>query len=62
MTEDEMIGGHHRLDGHEFEQAAGDTGGQRSLVCCNPWGHKELDIMTEQLDHTQKDSIVQLYK
>ena len=47
-TEDEMIGCHHRLDGHEFEQAPGVGNGQRSLVCCSPWGHKELDV-TEQL-------------
>ena len=44
MTEDEMIGWHHRLDGHEFEQAPGDNGDQGSLACCNPWGHKELDM------------------
>ena len=46
MTEDEMIRCHHRLNGHEFEQAPGVGDGQGSLVCCNPWGHKELD-MTE---------------
>ena len=40
-TEDEMVGWHHRLDGHEFEQAPGDSEGQRSLVCCSPWGCKE---------------------
>ena len=43
MTKDERVGWHHRLDGHEFEQAAGVGGGQGSLVCCSPWGHKELD-------------------
>ena len=43
MTEDEMVGWHHRLDGHEFEQALGVGDGQRSLACCSPWGHKELD-------------------
>ena len=42
--EDEMIGWHHRLDGHEFEQAPGDSEGQGSLVCCSFWGHKELDV------------------
>ena len=44
MTEDEMVGWHHRLDGHEFEQApgVGDVG-QGSLACCSPWGHKESD-------------------
>ena len=45
-TEDEMAGWHHRLDGHEFEQPPGVGVGQGSLVCCSPWGHKELD-MTE---------------
>ena len=48
MTEDEMVGWHHQLNGHEFEQTLGDNRGQRSLVCCSPWGHKEWD-MTEQL-------------
>ena len=43
MTEDEMVGWHHRLDGHELEQTLGDSGGQRSLACCSPWGRKESD-------------------
>ena len=43
---DKMVGWHHRLDGHEFEQASGAGDGQGSLVCCSPWGGKELD-MTE---------------
>ena len=43
MTEDDMVGWHHRLNGHEFEQAPGDGEGQGSLVCCSPWGCKELD-------------------
>ena len=42
-TEDEMVGWHHRLNGHEFEQALGVGEGQGSLVCCSPWGPKELD-------------------
>ena len=42
-TEVEMVGWHHRLDGHEFEQALGHSEGKGSLVCCSPWGHKELD-------------------
>ena len=37
---DEMVGWHHWLNGHEFEQALGDSEGQGSLVCCSPWGHK----------------------
>ena len=43
ITEGEMIGWHHRLNGHEFEQTPGDSEGQGSLACCGPWGHKELD-------------------
>ena len=46
MTEDEMVGWHHWLNGQEFEQAPGINNGQESLACCSPWGHKELD-MTE---------------
>ena len=42
MTGDEMVGLHHRLNGHEFEQALGGGEGQRSLACCSPWGRKEL--------------------
>ena len=49
MTEDEMVGWHHRLDGHEFEQAPGAGDGQGSQACCNAWGHKELDT-TERLN------------
>ena len=45
-TEDEMVGWHHQLNGHEFEQAPGVSDGQGSLVCCSPWGLKESD-MTE---------------
>ena len=51
-TEDEMIGWHHQLDGHEFEQALGVGDGQGSLVCCSPWGRNESD-MTEQLNWTE---------
>ena len=49
MTEDEMVGWHHQLNGHEYEQALGAGDGQRSLVCCSSWGRKESD-MTEQLN------------
>ena len=52
-TEDEMVGWHHWLYGHEFEQALGDRDGQGSLECCNPWGHKQSD-MTEQLNWTDR--------
>ena len=44
MTEDEMVGWHHPLDGHEFEQTWGDSEGQGSLACCSPGDHKELDM------------------
>ena len=47
--EDEMVGWHHQLNGHEFEQAPGDGEGQGNLACCSPWSCKELD-MTERLN------------
>ena len=47
MTEDEMVGWHHRLNGQESEQTPGDEG-QGSLACCSPWGCKESDV-TERL-------------
>ena len=50
MTEDEMVGWHHLLNGHESEQTLGDREGQGSLVCCSPWGHKASDT-TEQLNN-----------
>ena len=43
QQQDEMVGWHHWFNGHEFEQTQGDSDGQRSLACCNPWGHKESD-------------------
>ena len=52
MTEVEMVGWHHWLNGHEFEQAQGVGDGQGSLVCCSPWGHKQAD-MTERLNWTE---------
>ena len=48
-TEDEMVGWYHLFNGHEFEQALGVGDGQGSLLCCIPWGCKELDV-TEQLN------------
>ena len=47
-----MVEWHHRLDGHEFEQAPGVGDGQGSLVCCSPWGHKESDT-TKQLNNNK---------
>ena len=49
MIENEVVGWHHLLNGHEFKQALEDGEGQGSLACCNSWGHKELDT-TEQLN------------
>ena len=49
-----MVGWHHRLNAHEFEQALGDGEGVRRLVCCSPWGHKESDT-TEQLSNNHQD-------
>ena len=44
-----MVGWHHRLNGHEFEQTSRDSEGQGGLVCCNPWGHRvRHDLVTEQ--------------
>ena len=48
MTEDEIVGWHHQLNGHEFEQALGVGDGQGGLACCSPWGHGESDT-TERL-------------
>ena len=50
MTEDKMVGWHHQLCGHVFEQGPGDGEGQGSLACCSPWGHQESD-MTERLNN-----------
>ena len=49
VTEDETVGWHHRLNGHEFEQRLVDGEGQGSLACCSSWGHKESDT-TEGLN------------
>ena len=51
VTEDEMVGWHHWLSGHELEQALGDSEGQGSLVCCSPWGRRvQHNLVTEQQD------------
>ena len=56
-----MVGWHHGLSGHEFEQVPGDTEGQGSLACCSPWGHKESDdLVTEQQAMCQ--AMYQIYK
>ena len=54
VTEDEMVGWHYRLNGHELEQTPGDNEGQGSLVCCSLWGCKE-SYMTEQLKNKKPD-------
>ena len=51
VTEDEMVGWHHRLNGHEFEQTLRDGEGQGSLVCCSPWGRKKSGT-TEGLNNS----------
>ena len=59
MTENEMVGWYHRLNGHEFEKAPGDGEGQGSMVCCRPWVLKESDT-TEQLNNkSYPDKILQ---
>ena len=52
-TENEMVGWHHQLDGHQFVQTLGDGEIQGSLVCCSPWGHKNSD-RAEQLNNNNK--------
>ena len=53
MTEDEMVGWHHQLNGREFEQTLGDGEGQGSLAWCSPWGRKESD-MTGRLNNNNR--------
>ena len=54
VTGDEMVGWHHRFNGHEFEQTLGDSEGQGGLMCCSLWSRKELDT-TEQLNNDNLD-------
>ena len=56
VTEDEMVGWHHQLNGHEFEQTPGDSEGQGSLSCYSPWGCKQLD-KTEQQNNNHHYSL-----
>ena len=58
-TEDEMVGWHHWLSGHEFEQALGDGEGRRILACCSSWGYKESDT-SERLNKNKKNNHVPL--
>ena len=59
-TDDEMVGWHRWLTGHEFEHTLGDGEPQGSLVCCSPWGCKELD-MTEQLNNNNNNVLFSVY-
>ena len=61
MTEDEVVGWHHCLNGHEFEQTLGDREGQGSLACYSPWGHKESD-MIQQLKNNNNSMTKSLNK
>ena len=56
MTEDEMVGWHHRLDGHEFDQALGVGDEQGGLVCSSPWGCKELDTTEQQCKEIEESN------
>ena len=59
MTKDEMVGWHHRLNGHEFEQIPGDGEGQGSLVCCSPCGRRvRYDLATEQQKQTLLTALI----
>ena len=60
MTEDEMVGWHHQLNGHEFKQTPGVGNGQGSLVCCSPCGHMEMDVtegLNQPILHWQANSL-----
>ena len=61
MTEDEMVGWHDQLNGHEFEQTLGAGDGQGGLACCSPWGHKESDT-TERLNNDRTSTQTLLSK
>ena len=58
MTEDEMVGWHHQLDGCELKQAPGVGDGQGSLACCSPWGHK--DCISRKMTQNQFESILNM--
>ena len=61
MTEDEMVGWHHWLNGHEFESTLGVGDGQGGLACCSPWGHNESDT-SERLNWIELNSAYKLNK
>ena len=57
MTEEEMAGWHHGLNGHEFEQALGDSEDEESPACCSPWGLKESDV-TQGLNNNNNNNTI----
>ena len=59
MTEDERVGQHHRINGHEFEQTLGDSEGQGSLTFCSPWGRKESDT-AQQLNNNSRNTTINI--
>ena len=61
MTGDEMVGWHHRLNGHEFEQTQGDSEEQGSLACCSPWGRKELDNKYQRTTKLARNALHKTY-
>ena len=62
MTEDEMVGWHHQLNGHEFEQTPGNGEEQGSLVCFNPWGCKDTDWVKIFANHISNNGLYPEYK
>ena len=62
MTEDEMVGWHHWLNGHEFDQATGDGEGQESLVCCSPWGSESQMRLSAWITTTKASLLAQVGK
>ena len=61
MTQDEMTGWHHWLNGHDFEPTLGDREGQGGLICCSPWSHKEWDT-TDQLNNKEYQMLKTRFK
>ena len=62
MTEDEMVGWHHRLNRHEFDQAVGDGEGQGNLVCCSPWGSQGQMRLSDWITTTKASLLAQVVK
>ena len=60
MIVDKTVGWHHRLSGHEFEQASGDGKGQGSLACCSPWVHEESDTTEQPNSDNQRSLCLEL--